>query len=182
MRGFVLPKLIIVLLVTMVFARYFLTPGIVMNSWLHGFMLVVHKAGHMIMIPFGDFLTILGGTFWQIAIPVIFVVYFVLTRQFWSASLLLFLVAFSLLDASIYIADARARVLPLITNDPETHDWWNLLLKLDLLNYDQVLGRLFYLQGLSSFVLALCFGIVSSRKEVTLAKAVWQWVFKLARV
>jgi hypothetical protein len=182
MRGFVLPKLIIVLLVAMFFARYFLTPGIVMSSWLHGFTLVVHEAGHMMMIPFGDFLTILGGTFWQIAIPVIFVVYFVLTRQFWSASLLLFLVAFSLLDASIYIADASARILPLITNDKDMHDWWNLLTDLELLRYNKFLGNLFYTQGFFCLGLALYGGIISSRQEPALPKGLWQWIFKLARV
>jgi hypothetical protein len=165
MKAFSLVKLTVVLLVAVFFARYFLTPGIVMNSWLHGVILVFHEAGHMLMMFFGEFLAILGGTFWQLALPIIFVLYFLLTRQVWSASLVLFFVAFSFLDASIYVEDGLERELPLITNDQDTHDWWNLLFRLNLLRYDNFLGRLYYLEGVAFFLLALYLGVDFSRKQ-----------------
>jgi hypothetical protein len=177
LKSFSLPKLLLVLLVALFFARYFLTPGIVMTSWLHGFVLVLHEAGHILMMFFGEFFTILGGTFWQLALPIMFALYFVLTRQIWSASFVLFLIAFSFVDASIYVADASARELPLITFDKDTHDWWNLLLRLELLRYDRLLGNLFYLQGLLCFVLALYLGVDFSRTEPVTPRLLRRWVF-----
>jgi hypothetical protein len=176
LKGFSLVKLAVVLLMSVFFARYFLTPSIVINSWLHGFILVLHEAGHMLMIFSGEFLTILGGTFWQLALPITFAVYFLLTRQIWSASLLLFLVAFSFVDASIYVEDALERELPLITNDQDTHDWWNLLVRLNLLRYDNFLGTLYYLQGVVCFVIALSLGVDFSRKEPVTPQLIYRWL------
>jgi hypothetical protein len=177
LKAFSLAKLVVVLLVATFFARYFLTPGIVMNSWLHGFILVLHEAGHMLMMFFGEFFAILGGTFWQLALPMMFALYFVFTRQMWSASLVLFLVAFSFVDASIYVSDGLERKLPLITFDKDTHDWWNLLVRLNLLQYDNFLGALYYLQGLACYLLALYLGIDFSRKEPVTPQLVRRWVF-----
>jgi hypothetical protein len=175
--SFSLVKLSVVLLATIFFARYFLTPDIVMNSFLHGFILVLHEAGHMLMMFTGEFLAILGGTFWQIAIPIIFVLYFVFTGQVWSASLVLFLVAFSFVDASVYVADAQARELPLITFDKDTHDWWNLLLYLNLLKYDGFLATLYYLQGLVFYLLASYLGIDFARAKPTTPRLLSHWLF-----
>lgn len=130
----------------------------------------------MIMMFLGEFLTILGGTFWQIAIPIIFTLYFLLSRQVWSASLVLFFVAFSFLDASIYVADAMERALPLITNDQDTHDWWNLLLNSNLLRYDNFLGRLYYLEGVAFFLLAVYLGVDFSRKEPFTPHLLRRWI------
>ncbi len=133
------------------------------------------------MMFFGEFLTILGGTFWQLALTIIFALYFLLTRQIWSASLVLFFVAFSFLDASIYVSDALERKLPLITSDQDTHDWWNLLLDLNLLRYDNFLGTLYYLQGVVCFVLALYLGVDFSRKEPFTPHLLLHWILKMQR-
>lgn len=137
----------------------------IINSFLHGFLLVVHEAGHMLMQPFGEFFVILGGTLWQILLPVVIMVYFFLSRQSYSGALVLFLVGFSLVDASVYVGDARARLLPLITFDKSTHDWWNLLRMLGLLDYDKLLAGLFYLQGWLCFLLACYLGVLFSQKQ-----------------
>jgi hypothetical protein len=177
LKAFSLPKLLVVLLVAVFFARYFLTPGIVINSFLHGFILVLHEAGHMLMMFFGEFFAILGGTFWQLALPIMFALYFLFTKQVWSASLVLFLVAFSFVDASIYVEDALERELPLITFDQDTHDWWNLLLRLNLLRYDNFLGTLYYLEGVGCFIFALVLGVDFSRKEPLTPHLVKRWAF-----
>jgi hypothetical protein len=176
LKAFSVVKLLVVLLMAIFFARYFLTPGIVIQSWLHGVILVFHEAGHMLLMFFGEFLTILGGTFWQLALPVIFVMYFLLSRQVWSASLVLFLLAFSFVDASVYVSDALERKLPLITGDQDSHDWWNLLLGLNLLRYDNFLGTLYYLEGVVCFVLALYLGVDFSRKEPLTPNFLRRWI------
>lgn len=182
MRNVVWTKLTVVLLLAVLFASYFFTPERVMPSWLHLFMLVIHEAGHILMMPFGEFMMLLGGTFLQIVIPMVIGMYFLVSGQFWSASLSLFLIGFSFLDASIYVADARARALPLITGDKDTHDWWQLLTMLGLLNYDHLLGWLFYLHGLCFYVLAFGCGIMTSKREITMSKVWLHRIMKLARV
>jgi hypothetical protein len=85
-------------------------------------------------------------------IPLALAIYFALTRQPFSAGLLLFLVAFSLADVAVYVADARERQLPLITGDVDTHDWWNLLLIIDLFRRDDLLASMFRFQAFAFFV------------------------------
>lgn len=162
-----LPKLAVVSATALFFARYFFTPLDIGRAFLHGFVLVVHEAGHLLMQPFGELFMILGGTLWQLAVPLVFALYFTLTRQPFSAALLLFLVAFSLVDTSVYVGDARARSLPLLSSDVDSHDWWNMLNRLELLPYDTFLARLFYLQGLAVYLLALYTGLRYARKTVS---------------
>jgi hypothetical protein len=96
-----------------------------------------HEAGHFICSPFGWFLSIAGGSIWQILLFVIFgfVVWFRKRRNealgWWAIS------GHSLIALSTYIADASARSLTLIPiPDPSRHDWGNMLEYLGLLKYD----------------------------------------------
>ncbi|MBP9812342.1 zinc ribbon domain-containing protein, partial [Candidatus Gracilibacteria bacterium] len=45
----------------------------VMNSFIHGVNLIFHEAGHVIFMPFGKFMTILGGSLFQCMLPAILV-------------------------------------------------------------------------------------------------------------
>ena len=160
-------KRIFLALLALYFAKFFFNADLIFPSLLHGFVLIIHEAGHVFMAPFGRFFMFLGGSLWQIAIPALICVYFALTKQRYSAAVTLFLVGFSFLDVAVYAGDASARALPLITNDAGTHDWWNLLRMLDLLEYDWALSRLFYLEGLACYLAALFFGArYSGRIEI----------------
>lgn len=169
LRSFNPLKLIGLVLLAVFFARYFLNTGIVLSSLLHGFILVVHEAGHIFMGPLGRFFMFLGGTLWQIVVPVLICLYFALTGQRFSAAITLFLVGFAFVDAAVYIEDARARALPLITFDRNTHDWWNLLRMLDLLEYDRALARLFYLEGFACYLGAVLLGVRYAKKQAEAA-------------
>lgn len=59
------------------------------------------------------------------------------------------------LYVSTYAADAQERALPLITQDPSTHDWWMLLRTADLLAYDDTIGFVFLGLALLAFGTAL---------------------------
>ena len=52
-------------------------------------------------------------------------------------------------------AYAQEHGLPLITNDPSTHDWWRLLRAADLLAYVDVIGGCFLGLAVLAFGLAL---------------------------
>jgi hypothetical protein len=90
--------------------------------------LVFHEAGHPIFGLFGSrFLMFLGGTLGQLAFPVVAAVAFARQRKGSAFGVALVWIGFNLVDVGTYAADAADRLLPLITMDEESHDWWNLL-------------------------------------------------------
>jgi len=79
-------------------------------------------------------LTIFGGSFWQVAFPLLLVIVALRQRSFWW-TVYLTLTGVHLVDLTPYIFDAPFRSLPLITGNKHTHDWGNLL------NHFQALHR-----------------------------------------
>jgi hypothetical protein len=127
--------------------------------------LVFHEAGHVFFGFLGEFIGILGGSIMQVLIPAIVVVYFLAHRQRYSASVSLFWVAQSLFNVSVYVKDARARVLPLLGDDISAHDWHNIVGRLHLLNWDQAIGNLIYTLGLVALAASVLGGFYFSREE-----------------
>lgn len=115
--------------------------------------LMFHESGHIIFIFFGNFFSILGGSLLEILVPAIVVLHFVYKGKPFSAACICWWLATAFLSVSIYASDAQERVLPLITNDVSTHDWYNLLLALNILKYDDVVGAFFWGAGCLSIVL-----------------------------
>lgn len=73
-------------------------------SFMHRVNLVFHEAGHVIFMPFGRFMSILGGTLGQWLIPLIVLCTFVLkTRDIFGATIGLWWLGQSLMDAAPYI-------------------------------------------------------------------------------
>ena len=139
------------------------------ESFLHLINLPFHEAGHVLFIPFGRFMTILGGTLGQILMPIICLgTFLVKTRDPFGAAVALWWTAESLMDIAPYINDARALDLMLIGGvtgkETDGHDWNNILTMLSLLEWDHRLAHLTYNVGillmLGSFlwggVLLLC--------------------------
>lgn len=156
-------RIAVLVLATAYVGRFLFFPDAIMASWMHGVTLVVHEAGHIFAGPFGRFVAFLGGTLMQVALPVAFVAYFLLSRQPFSAALVMLWVSFSLVDGAVYVADARERALPLITLDRDTHDWWNLLGDLRLLHRDDLIAALFHAEGFAALAAAVWLGWRSAR-------------------
>lgn len=112
--------------------------------------LIFHEAGHVVFMFFGNFLNILGGSLLEILIPFSIVLYFASRKEYFSASFSSWWLATALLSVSIYAQDASERDLPLITNDINTHDWYNLLSQMNLLKYDDLFGYIFWCGSLVS--------------------------------
>ena len=117
--------------------------------------LLVHEAGHVFFAPFGWTLRALGGSLLQLILPGLFVFSFLRWSNRAGTQLSLVWLGQNALNVSTYAADAQERALPLITNDPTTHDWWRLLRTADLLAYDDVIGGGFVILALLAFALAL---------------------------
>lgn len=116
-------------------------------SVLHLVNLPFHEAGHLLFMPFGRFMTILGGSLGQVLMPLVCVLaLLVKTRDPFGASVALWWAAESVMDVAPYINDARAMELVLLGGvtgkETDGHDWNNLLSTLGWLEYDQVLARL----------------------------------------
>lgn len=99
--------------------------------------LAVHEAGHLLFQPLGDHPMVLGGSLFQVMVPLAFVAYFLVRGQRFSAAVVLAWGAASLLNVSHYIGDARAQELPLLGGEDSIHDWWYLLTEWDWLARDR---------------------------------------------
>ena len=112
---------------------YFISNGIswevLGGSFMHGINLIFHEFGHLFFRPFGEFMTILGGSLFQVLWPWTFLIAFLFKyRDTFAASLMLWWSGQSFVDLSPYIADAYYRGLPLVGGGgEESHDWGNLL-------------------------------------------------------
>jgi hypothetical protein len=131
-------------------ARFLLsdvTDKTIISSFMHSVNLVFHEAGHLIFSPFGRFMTILGGSLNQLLVPLLVMFALLIkNRDPFGASLGLWWLGQSFKDLAPYIFDARALSLPLLggiigAENPDVHDWRNILLTLDILPYDHLVAR-----------------------------------------
>jgi hypothetical protein len=137
----------------------------------------VHEGGHLLFRWFGQFIAVAGGTFLQLAAPILLAIYFVFRRQAQAVAFCIFFFFEQFLPISIYMADARAQQLPLLTvgdSEDVIHDWNYLFGKLGLLGHDtqiasatRVLG---WLGMLATVAWLLRRGLVRRNSETTPAR------------
>ncbi len=128
----------------------------VMSSWLHGVSLAIHEAGHYFIFAWAPpFLNILAGSLTQCVFPLLFIFSFWRTRQQFAVFATLFWFGYNLLDTAVYIADARAMLLPLLGGENVIHDWNYLLEALNLLPADTFIANVFW--GFGSLCMAISF-------------------------
>lgn len=131
-------------------------------SFMHRVDLVFHEAGHVVFMPFGHFMMVLGGTLGQLLVPLVAGAALLWTnRDAFGASLALWWLGQSLMDCAPYINDARDLKLMLLgggtgADRPGMHDWENILLDLGLIQHERKialaadrLGELMLLLGLA---------------------------------
>jgi hypothetical protein len=117
--------------------------------------LAIHEAGHVFFQPLGDPLVVLGGSLLQVLVPLAFVAYFLVRRDWFASSVVTAWLGASLGNLSLYIGDARAQELPLLGGENAIHDWWYLLIEWDLLPQDLVIARWVRMAGALAFVVAV---------------------------
>ncbi len=130
-------------------------PVNVIHIFVDNFLLIVHEAGHTFFGLLGmRFVTILGGSLFQIVLPLLIVGFCWLNRYRGGMQFSLFLLGYSWLDVAAYAADGGARQLPLIGGLSDSHhDWFNLLNRLNALEYDMTVAVIFTSLGV------LCYGL-----------------------
>ena len=101
--------------------------------------LIVHEAGHLLFSYLGYTLMIWGGTILQLFVPLALAAYFAYLRQPAATAFCGFFFFENFLYISVYMADARAQALPLVTvgdSDYVEHDWSYIFSSLGVLQHD----------------------------------------------
>jgi hypothetical protein len=132
-----------------------------MNSFLHLPDLIFHEAGHILFSPFGQFMTVLGGSLLQFLIPVIAAVAFIRQEDLFSASICGWWAGQNLVDLAPYIADARSLSLVLLGGrtgaEVEGHDWEFILTQLSATHLDRQIGYASYAVGIAIMIASLVY-------------------------
>lgn len=153
--------------------RTMVTPMVVetiQQSKLHLINTPFHEFGHLLFVPFGRFMTIVGGTLGQLLMPLICAAVLLLkTRDAFGASVALWWFGENFLDISVYINDARDLELILLSGvtgkEDDGHDWHNILGDLGWLPYDHMIADGAYKFGMLLMLLALAWGALMLKKQ-----------------
>lgn len=137
------------------------------GSFLHNINLAFHEFGHVLFSPFGRFMMILGGSLFQILMPLIAMLSFSWQmRDNFAAAIMLWWCGQSFIDISPYIADAKDRNIPLIGGlSEEYHDWGNLLTMTGSLNSAQFIANVSFVIGSVLMILALYWAAIILLKQ-----------------
>lgn len=127
------------------------------GSITHGLNLAIHETGHLVFLPFGEFLHFAGGTLFQLVVPLGFLGYFLRRGDRHAASLMLWWVGVNLWDIAPYVDDARNLELPLVGGGE--HDWNYLLEELGVLHLDHVIARRVHAAGTLVALVATGWGV-----------------------
>ena len=154
------------LVIAILAGAYFLWAALHPSDWrlIDGVNLVIHEAGHIVFSPFGEFMTIMGGSLFQVIVPLVFAGYFYFHRKPFSCALVLFWLGESLLNVSVYAADSVVMQLPLLGGDNSIHDWNYMLEHLGLLRQTASIALVIRLLGTLSIVFATVWAIYTARR------------------
>jgi len=119
------------------------------ESWtpFSGINLPIHEAGHLLFRGFGEgFLHVAGGTLLQLFAPLASAVVFLRQRDYFAIAFSLGWLSTNLIGTGVYMADAQALQLPLVTAEGDggdiTHDWEYLFSRIGLLRHCEAVGWL----------------------------------------
>ena len=114
--------------------------------------LIVHEAGHLLFGWFGPTLGLWGGTLNELLVPFLLALYFAFYRQTTGVTFAMFFFFENFLYISVYMADARAQVLTLVTvgggdGSEGEHDWFRIFSSLGLLQHDTEIASVVKILG-----------------------------------
>jgi hypothetical protein len=130
------------------------------SSWFDALNLGVHELGHYVFRPFGEFLTAAGGSILQCLAPVIAFFLFRKQGEVFGMAVAGGWLATNFFDVAIYVGDARAMALPLVTpgGGPAKHDWHYLLGEMGLRHLDGLFETILRVLGFGVLAASIAFG------------------------
>jgi len=139
--------------------------GYAHNNFMHIANLPFHEAGHIFLRPFGHWITSLGGTLFQLLMPIICLFVFLLkVRNPFGASVCLWWFGENFMDITPYIDDARSLSLPLLGGNigKESpygfHDWEYILNEIGLIQYDHTIAKASFTLGTIIMLVSFIWG------------------------
>lgn len=127
--------------------------------------LAVHEAGHLFFTWAPRDVMLAMGNGFQVLVPLVFAGAFVLQhRDLAGGAAALGWAATSLQDASVYIADAPYRRLPLLGPE-DSHDWWQLLGSHGWLDAADELARAVWLVAVLVWLASVAMLVVGLRHD-----------------
>ncbi|MCG2726542.1 MAG: zinc ribbon domain-containing protein [Elusimicrobia bacterium] len=124
-------------------------------SFLDNINLAFHEAGHIFLGFFGHFITMAGGTIFQLLIPSLCLFHFYSRGSNLGWQLCLFWIGQNFLNISIYAGDAIRQALPLVAGG--VHDWTYLLTATGLIAHTYFIGKLIFFIGSAIIFLSFYF-------------------------
>jgi len=126
--------------------------------FLDGVNLLLHEAGHVVFLVFGQTAHFVGGTLGQLLFPAVVALYFLKRGQRFEACIVGIWFAESLMYTAAYISDARALALPLVGG--HIHDWNWLLARWGVLRQAETIGGLVHFTASLTAITLLYFAAV----------------------
>lgn len=126
--------------------------------------LAIHETGHLVFGIFGEFVGVLGGTLFQLIVPLAFVIHFARRGDRFGAGILLWWVGENCWNIAGYVRDARAQELPLVGGGG--HDWHYLLSRIGLLAHDREVGTMIFVIGVFVFLASITLAVMNLRDRV----------------
>ena len=158
------PKLIFAVILSIYFLWIACAP--LSGSFLDLVDLPIHEFGHILFSPFGQFISVAGGSFFQVLMPAIFVGYFWWNEKYYSAAIVFFWVGQSILNVFVYAGDAVVMQIVLLGgltgSEGSFHDWNYLLTDTGLLNSTKTVAGLIRLLGTLCIITASILAIKTS--------------------
>jgi zinc ribbon protein len=138
--------------------------------------LVFHEAGHILFIPLGRFMTVLGGSLTQVLVPLVCAGAFLWqTRDAFGAAIAIWWAGQSLTDVAPYINDARDLQLVLLGGktgaEVEGHDWEYLLNAMGVSHLDHTIALVVQTIGNLTMIIALVWAAIVVLNQVSSRRA-----------
>jgi hypothetical protein len=132
-----------------------------------GVVFGTHEFGHLFFGFAGEWMGVAGGSLMQLLIPAGAAAYFAtIRRDRYAVAVCAVWMAISLANLSVYIGDARAESLDLVSFSPDggVHDWNYLLHTMGLIRKDQEIAGFTRFAGWVVLVLGTVAGLGAVRR------------------
>jgi hypothetical protein len=165
-----IPRAILLLVLVYIFVIKFGDP----TRWtiFYGITLGFHEMGHLAFSWSPHFIYSIMGSVFQIAIPIICIIYFARQPDYYGMSVGGFWLSYSLYELSAYVGDARSKDLPLVgfaASEDLEHDWAYLLGAMRMLPMDHAFAFLLraagFVAGIGSCAFAVWLLITMARSR-----------------
>ena len=132
--------------------------------------LAIHETGHIVFMPFGEFMHFLGGSLFQLLVPLAFVGYFLHRGDKHAATVALWWEATNLWYVGVYIDDAQKIALDYVGGGE--HDWAYLLSEFGKVHASAEIAGRVHTTGTMLLLVATLLGIVTALRAPALIEPV----------